>query len=392
MELYLADLQLAKFVQTIIDIVSVKAEQKGLDLVCDTVPDLPQWIRADEKRLRQVLLNLLSNAVKFTDRGKVVLRVRFTPPGRLCFEVQDSGVGIAADKLNAIFQPFEQTGDVQSRLGGTGLGLSISRQYARLMGGDIEVESRLGLGSTFRFELNVEATEAVMAVATAAGSTVTGYTGPRRKILVVDDVAENRNVVVDLLSPLGFELAEAVNGREGLKMAQRLRPDLILMDIAMPEMDGLEAARQLRQIEAFKDVPIIALSASVSAADSKQSLEAGMNVFIPKPFNMDRLLNQIAVLLRLDWIHSSPAMESAAAPEAVGPIAVPPMEEMEVLHQLARLGNMQNIMEHANHLMELNERYRPFAHQLMQLAKGYESRAILRFVQQSLDGMLNPHG
>ena len=382
MELSLAGFQLAKFVQILVEIVGVKAAQKGLDFVCDMAPDLPQWIRADEKRLRQVLLNLLSNAVKFTDRGQVVLRVRSSPPDRLRFEVQDSGVGIAAHQLESIFQPFEQAGDVQRRLGGTGLGLPISRQYVRLMGGDIQVESRLGQGSTFWFELQMQVVQTE--TAPTAGRIVTGYRGPRKKILTVDDVDENRAVVANMLRPLGFEVIEAATGRDGLEMAQRQRPDLILMDIVMPEMGGLEATRYLRQLEVLKEVPIIALSASVSGIDSEKSLMAGANAFLPKPVDLDKLLGQIATWLQLEWTYSLLAAQSSSALGAMDVIVTPPAEEMEVLHHLAKLGNMDSIVKHATYLAGLDESYRPFANQLCLLAKGYRSKAILHFVEQHM--------
>ena len=378
-ELYLVDIQLSRFVQTLIGIIGVKAAQKGLDLVCDMAPDLPQGIRVDERRLRQVLLNLLSNAVKFTDHGQVVLRLRFVPPSRVCFTVQDTGIGIAADQLDAIFQPFEQVGNMQHRLGGTGLGLTISRQYARLMRSDIQVESQVGQGSTFWFELEVQTikTEA----ATAPVKIMIGYTGQRRKILVVDDIAGNRAAMVDLLAPLGFEVTEAANGREALEMVQGLWPDLILMDIVMPEMDGLEATQRLRTLDAFKDVPIIAMSAGASGADREESIAAGMNAFLPKPIDMDGLLHQIAALLQLDWIYDSLAATPVLASGGIGSIVVPPVAEMEVLYRLARLGNMGHILEHANYLLQLDERYRPFASQLSLLAKEYQSKALLRFVE-----------
>ena len=386
MELYLADLQCPQFMQDIAAIVSVKAAQKGLELVCELAPDLPQWVRADEKRLRQILLNLLSNAVKFTDRGRVTLLVRFAPPAQLCFEVQDSGVGITADQLETIFAPFEQAGDIQHRVGGTGLGLAISRQYVRLMGGEIQVESQPGQGSTFRFEVAAQPVQAATAV--AASRTVTGYAGPRKKVLVVDDIAENRAVVIDLLTPLGFEVVEAANGRAGLELAQRLRPNLILMDIVMPELDGLAATRRLRQLEAFREVPILAMSASVSASDSAQSLAAGMNAFLPKPLEADKLLEQMARLLQLEWTHSPKQAES---PSEEGPIVVPPMEEMEVLHRLARLGNMREIMAQADRLARLDERYRPFANQLSSLAKGYQSKAVLHLVEEHRQSSVASH-
>ena len=384
MELYPTDVRLTRFVHTLVEIISMKAAEKGVQFICDMAPDLPRWIMVDEKRLRQVLLNLLSNAVKFTDRGQVTLQVRFTPPARLRFEVRDSGIGIPADQLDTIFQPFEQAGEAQRRLGGTGLGLTVSRQYARLMGSDIHVESRIGQGSTFWFEIEVQMVEAETAMAPAW--IVTGYAGPRKKILIVDDVAENRAVVADLLTPLGFEVAEAANGREGLERAQSLHPHLIVMDIAMPEMDGLEAARRLRRLPAFRDVPIIALSASVSPGDSEQSLAAGMNSFLPKPFDVNRLLSQIAALLRLDWVHDRPAeAEALSEPEAIEAVVLPSEEEMKVLHRLAQLGNMQNILKQANYLAELDERYRPFANQLRLLAKAYQSKAILHLVESYLN-------
>ena len=377
MELYPVDMHLPRFVQTLTEIIGVRAVQKGLELVCDLAQEAPPWLRADEKRLRQVLLNLLSNAVKFTDRGRVTLRVRFAPPARLCFEVQDTGVGIAADQLETIFAPFEQAGDPRRRLTGTGLGLAISRQYVRLMGGEIQVESQPGQGSTFRFE--VEAPPVQAATAVAVSRTVTGYAGPHRKVLVVDDVAENRAVVSDLLTPLGFEVTEATNGREGLEMAQHVRPDLIVMDIAMPELDGLATARHLRQLEAFQEVPIIAMSASVSANDSEQSLAVGMNAFLPKPLNADKLLEQMARLLQLEWSYGATRAE---APSETEPIVAPPADEMEALHRLALLGNMQDIMAQADRLAQLDERYRPFANQLSSLAKGYQSKAVLRLVKE----------
>jgi len=377
MDLFLIDIELASFLNSIVQMVSVKAVQKGLDFVCDVAPDVPRSIHVDGKRLRQVLLNLLSNAVKFTDRGQVTLQVRFTPPERLCFEVQDTGVGIDANQLDLIFQPFEQVGDVQHRLGGTGLGLAISRQYVRLMGGDIHVQSRPGQGSTFWFELTVPVVEAVTVVPLAR--TVIGYNGPRKKILVVDDVAENRTVAAGMLKSLGFEVVEATNGREAVELAQSLRPHLILIDSAMPEMDGLEAVRRLRRLAAFKDVPIIA----ASAGDSEKCLEAGMNAFLTKPIEMSKLLSQMVRLLPLDWIYDA-GTPSTSRPEAVEPLVMPPVEELEVLYHLARLGNMQEILARAAYLTELDQRYGPFASQLRLLAKGYQSKALLSLVERCL--------
>jgi PAS domain S-box-containing protein len=388
LELTRTDIVLAEFLRMIAELIKVRAVQKGLSFISDIAPDLPRGIRADAGRLRQILLNLLSNAVKFTDRGQVRLRVRFSPPARLRFEVQDTGIGVSTEHLETIFHPFEQVSDPQRRLGGTGLGLAISRQFARLMGGDIRVTSELGAGSTFWFELEVPVIETV-AVAPPE-RLVTGYEGPRKKVLVVDDVAANRAMAVDLLRQLDFDVSEAVNGRDGLEKAQAIRPDWILLDVVMPEMDGLEVARRLRQLPGFQDVPVIAMSASASRGDEQQSLAAGANAFVPKPIDLHNLLAQIAMLLKLEWTYALPRPEPTAPRETDGPLVAPPPQEMETLHRLALVGDMRAIVRQATHLTDLDERYRPFAARLCQLAKGYQSQAILSLVEQYLNGRRAP--
>jgi DNA-binding response OmpR family regulator len=382
LELNRTDMALAKFLRIIAEIIKLKARQKDLTFICDMAPDLPAGIHTDESRLRQVLLNLLANAVKFTDRGQVSLRVRFSPPDRLRFEVQDTGIGISADQLETIFKPFEQVSDPQRQLGGAGLGLAISRQFVRLLGGEIHVTSEVGVGSTFWFELDVPVVQTV--VAAPPERLVTGYEGPRKKVLVVDDVAANRTMAIDLLTEFGFDVIEAVNGREALAKAQATRPDWILMDIVMPEMDGLEATRLLRQLPGFEHVPIIAMSASASGSDEQASLAAGVNAFVRKPIDLEELLTQIATLLKLHWTYEPKAVPSAKV-EAVGPLVAPPARELEHLYRLARLGNMRDIAQWAQQVAELDERYRPFADQLRLMAKGYQSKAILTLVERYLE-------
>jgi PAS domain S-box-containing protein len=381
LELSVTDIALAKFLRLIVEIIDVKARQKGLEFICEVAPPTPRGIRADEGRLRQVLLNLLTNAVKFTDRGRVSLRVRFASPSRLLFEVHDTGIGVNADHLETIFQPFEQVSDAQRRLGGAGLGLAISRRFVRLMGSDIKVTSQVGAGSTFWFELDVPVIEAETLA--APERLVTGYKGPPKKVLVVDDVAANRAMAVDMLRPLGFDVVEAVNGTEALHKAQAARPDWILMDMVMPEMDGLEATRRLRQLPGLKSVPIIAMSASASDSDERKSLAAGANAFVPKPIDVDQLLTHIATLLKLHWTYELPAASSAEN-EAVALLVAPPRHELETLHNLARRGNMRAIMQWAERVAGLDARYRPVADQLRLLAKGYQSKAILTLVERYL--------
>jgi len=292
LELRAAPLALAPFLQDIVNIICMRAEQKQLQFTYDADDELPAMVLADEKHLRQVLLNLLGNATKFTDRGEVGLRVTSLPGGDeaalIRFEVRDSGIGITDADLRTLFQPFQQVGDIERRRGGTGLGLAISRQLVRLMGSDIAVTSVSGQGSVFAFELRLPL--AALPDAPPADRIVVGYDGERKKVLVVDDVEENRMVLIDMLRPLGFLTYEAHNGREGVERAQALQPDLILMDNVMPVMNGLDATRLLRELPALKHVPVLAISASASQADRDIAVEAGATDFVTKPFRATELL------------------------------------------------------------------------------------------------------
>lgn len=380
----ISDVPLAGFVDVIRDIIDVKAEQKHLEFICEVADDAPDGVRADERRLRQVMLNLLANAVKFTDSGCVSLLVSRSEANRVRFEVRDTGVGIGHDQLNTIFEPFEQLGAAARRAGGTGLGLAISREFVRAMGGEIEVESRLGQGSTFRFELPPASVTPVLRITAAPASlssTATGYEGPRRKVLVVDDIEVNRAIVVDLLDRLGFDTVEAQDGRDGFETAQRERPALILTDIVMPGMNGLELTRNLRQSQGFAHVPIIAMSASPSGINKAMSMEAGVNAFLPKPVDLETLLAQIAALLGLRWIHASPA-DRDVTPEVS--LAAVPRRQMEELHHLARLGDMHEIIAWAESLAARDSRYRSFTGQLCALARNYQSKSILHLVERYL--------
>ena len=212
-ELQLAPVNLPEFMQGISDIIRIKSDEKSLDFICTIAPDVPAFVRTDQKRLRQVLLNLLSNAVKFTDHGRVDMRVKVLslPEGtlRLRFEVEDTGTGLSEDQLKLVFHPFVQVGDEQHRSGGTGLGLTISRQLVKLMGGDIQVESTFGKGSCFYFDIPELLADSV-GIGQAPGL-VTGYQGARKRVMVVDDTEASRHVLSDTLSVLGFTVIQESN-------------------------------------------------------------------------------------------------------------------------------------------------------------------------------------
>ncbi len=381
-ELQASDFALGNFLRSLSDLVRVKADERGLKFVCEASSALPTCIRADQKRLRQVLLNLLSNAIKSTDHGQITLEVSRTGLNRLRFEVRDTGIGIAEDQLDIIFQAFEQAGDANRRIAGAGLGLAISRQFVRLMGGELRVASRLGEGSRFWFE--IDTTEVEAAHAGDPEGPIKAYLGPRRSILVIDDIDENRQVVVDMLTPLGFTMHEGGSGVEGVERATRLQPDLILIDVFMPELDGLEATRRMRRIPALADAPIIAMSASASRGDEQSCLAAGTNAFLPKPLDMGRLLGLIGELLHLQWVHADVHAEPATRHVASAPLVAPPPGELEALHHLALRGNMRGIKAEAGRIEALDNRYNAFAQELRRLADGFQSKAMLKFVERHL--------
>jgi PAS domain S-box-containing protein len=386
LELFPEAFNLPSFLENLASLIRVKAEQQSLLFTYEASPELPRAVRADEKRLRQVLLNLLDNAVKFTDRGQVWLRAQVldgTGPGsasrhaRLRFEVLDTGIGMSQEQLNQIFRPFVQVGDVQRRLSGTGLGLAISRQLVRLMGGEIHVESKLGQGSLFCFDLSLPAETKVAAISTQRN--VSGHAGPRKRILIVDDTPANRMLLVHLLGALGFEISEATDGHEALERTQATRPDLILMDMVMPGMGGLEATRRLRQMEGLQQVPVIAVSASASGADEKQCRAAGADAFISKPIRQELLLQEIGTLLGLTWLYEEP-MEPLVSDEGVSPLVAPPREELEALRKLAMAGKFRDVHERALRLPALGEQYRSFSDKLSSMAMRFDSKAVLDLV------------
>jgi signal transduction histidine kinase/DNA-binding LacI/PurR family transcriptional regulator/DNA-binding response OmpR family regulator len=406
LELMPSDIDLPTFLSAVANLIRVRADAKDLHFTYMVDPDLPPMILADETRLRQILLNLLGNAVKFTDRGQVTFRVlpveardlgleaseavqtsslKPLASSLIRFEVEDTGPGIPADELARIFQPFEQGGERARREGGTGLGLAISRQLVRAMGGDIQVTSAIGQGSTFWFELAVPVLES-LARTPSATQVVIGYTGPRRSVLVVDDIATNRALLVELLTGLRFTVYQAANGQEGIELAQAHQPDLILMDRSMPVLDGLEATRRIRQLAALQQTPIVVVSASVTAADRAASLAAGANAFVPKPIRQAELLEQISHLLNMDWVEAELVVESE---EAVAQAGLP-LDEAQRLYTLARQGAILEFRERLDALERRGPQYSSCVAELRQLARRYrlrEIRALLEpYVQESNNG------
>ncbi len=287
-------------VKEVLDLLAEPARHKALEITRIVERDVPEYVLGDPVRLRQVLTNLIGNAIKFTARGEVKVTVRLEHAhGReqLYFSVTDTGVGILHEARNRLFQPFSQAdGSTTRKFGGTGLGLSISKRLVELMGGEIGVESTFGAGSTFWFRLPVERAEFDGAPAAPKGGTrapARDERGERARprVLLAEDNVVNRRVATRMLENLGCAVDVAIDGRDALRAAGRSDYALILMDCHMPELDGLEATRELRRIEAGTErhVPVVALTANAMGGDRQRCIEAGMDDYLSKPIEMAEL-------------------------------------------------------------------------------------------------------
>jgi signal transduction histidine kinase/ActR/RegA family two-component response regulator len=401
MDLNFTEFHFPSFLEGVTEICRVKAEQKGIEFIYQPDGLLPVGIKSDEKRLRQVLINLLSNAIKFTEKGSVTFLVKNQKLEsanttdriihRICFQVEDTGVGINKENLEKIFLPFEQVGAVHKQSEGTGLGLAISQKIATMMGGSLNVKSKTGKGSIFWLEIDVvESIEWAEISNESYQRRIIGFKEPKQKILIVDDRWENRSVVSNLLQPIGFEMIEAENGQEGLDKAHEMNPDLIICDLAMPIMDGHEMIEVLRQDELFKNIPIIVSSASVFETDRQKSIEAGANEFLPKPIQSDILLNSIQQLLGLEWIYEGPKESNQI--HDINPLKIkcsglvlPSIEDLHLLYDLSRKGLIHNLNQEMERIEKADRQLRPFIKEIRQLVKSYQLTKIRSFIEPYLD-------
>ncbi len=368
--------------------VQAKAKAKGLHLIIQTADDLPQYIATDEGKLRQILLNLVGNGIKFTETGSVTVRVHplRSHPVTLVFEIEDTGIGIADEALDQLFQPFTQVNARDHSEAGTGLGLAISRRFVRLMGGDITVQSTLGQGSQFKFNIRAVLSEALPPASNALRGRVVGL-APNQltyRILIVEDQPENSQLLLELLTPLGFELCCAKDGKAGIALWQQWQPHLILMDLRMPIVDGVKATQTIRALEYdqakaqgrprpsrvprpgpahsaldrqnLNRTKILALTASPFEETKANAIAIGCDDFLRKPIQFSLLLEKLAEHLSITYLYQSldqsaqsppgPVDAEPLSPQALGEIlAAMPPEWIQHLHELAVKGADRPILE-----------------------------------------------
>jgi CheY-like chemotaxis protein len=298
---------LRPFLADLVRVTEPLARDKGLAFSWHVDPAAPDVIMADPLRLRQVLLNLLSNAVKFTPNGAVTLQVENSPaplatPGStgLRFSVRDTGIGLASENLQDLFKPFVQADmSFTRRFGGAGLGLAIARRLVQKMGGDIGVESKEGQGSVFHFTLRFPAREAPPASALPASAAPIQNSGRNRRVLLIEDDVSNRFLVEIILRKAGYECEAAEDGEEGLRRFEEKPPDLVLLDIQLPRMNGLEVTARIRELDqaAGRHTPIVAITAYAMRGDRERFLAAGMDAYVAKPIQTAALLAAMNAVL-----------------------------------------------------------------------------------------------
>ncbi len=380
-----------------------KAESKGLKLIFERATDLPQFICTDETKLRQVLVNLLSNAIKFTKTGSVTLRVKAEgqrgrggadsevsseskapwaegqrgredflerlPSTHLYFQVEDTGEGIAPEEINKLFEPFVQTQTGRNSQEGTGLGLPISQRFVRMMGGDITISSKLGIGSIFEFDIEALLAAPETIPVRSSNRQIVGLESgqPNYRILIVEDKLENRRLLLELLVPVGFEVKEATNGFEAIELTKSWSPQLILMDMRMPVLDGYEATRQIKA-RGDRFPKIIALTGSAFEEDRQTALSAGCDDFIRKPFRSQTLFEKMSEQLGIRYRYASaivsdnrannlktfPPDRSMSLDELKESLSSMPKDWLEKVHKAATEVNSKQILKAIEQIPQSN--------------------------------------
>jgi signal transduction histidine kinase/CheY-like chemotaxis protein len=414
------------------DMFQLKADDKGLQLICDRpwrcalrnrASDVPRYLRTDEVKLRQVLINLLNNAIKFTQEGGVSIKVKsqnpyggaalpgneflFTAPSKvkseaetqttnnkqqttITFEVEDTGPGIAPEELDSLFEAFVQTKTGKESQEGTGLGLPISRQFVQLMGGDITVSSEVGRGTLFKFDITVSVVDATSIETTRSTRRVIALEPNQQsyRILIVDDKQDNRQLLIKLLNPLGFELKEASNGTEAVKIWDSFEPHLIWMDMRMPVMDGYQATKRIKLTTKGQATAVIALTASVLEEERAVVLSAGCDDFMRKPFQEADIFEVMNKHIGVRYVYDEPTahtgstvsktdIKNALNPEA---LATLPNELLANLKHAASFAYMAEIDSYIDEIRSYNAN---LADALATLALDFEYGKIVTLIQQA---------
>jgi PAS domain S-box-containing protein len=380
MQLQVADFYFTDFLRRIVDICQVIANKKRIHLKYSASQDCPVCVKGDEKRLRQVLLNLINNAIKFTNAGQVsfeVLRVN----DLIRFIVKDTGIGIPNNKLQYIFEPFHQLDSQNNQSDGTGLGLAISRRIIQLMNSDIFVSSRINEGSTFWFEIHLPEVFTKMKKKKKRDRWAE-INGKGYRVLIVDDNRMNRQFFVQILQQNSFELCEAEDGFQAIELTEKFRPHLILMDIMMPRMSGIDAINEIRKQPKNSDIIIFTVSANAEMRNLCNEKPNSCNEFLLKPLDMGVFYSKLTKYLNVD---APPENEKDNASDKPSEKITPPsVSDIQELYQMAKTGNVLRVEKMARNLEDKNQLYQLFSNKIQEMAKGFKINELKSYLEQFL--------
>lgn len=374
LQVYSNEINIQDFLDQIVDMFRPQAQAKGLVFIHERSPALPQFVRTDEKRLRQILVNLLSNAIKFTDEGSVTFDVGYRSQVAT-FTVADTGRGISEKDLTRIYEPF-QRGEAESvrPMPGLGLGLTITRLLTNTLGGEISVASVKDEGSTFRVRLMLSAVMRAVAAAPQE-KRIVGYDGPRRTIVVADDNEDHREMMREILAPLDFIVLTAAGGGECLTLIEGIMPDLFLVDILMPGMNGWQLVSRLR--EAGQTAPVLMLSANIGDAAVLSDSDDSHNDAIGKPVDIRQLRDKLALHLGLKWIYADAAPAVPVKIEA--PMLSPGAAHVQELLRLGEIGYIRGIEAKLSDLAKV-EANQPFTEELRAYVAAFDLAGFMTFL------------
>jgi CheY-like chemotaxis protein len=345
------EFNLKAILQQLVDMFQMQANKKGIKFHYIIKGNIPSYVATDKQRFRQILINLISNAIKYTEQGSVTFEISYRNQVAH-FNIADTGAGISQENQDLIFKPFEQVRNTHTQaIGGTGLGLTISRSLAELMGGEITLSSMLGQGSIFTFRLMLLSINREQTEPEYAKTKAIGYDGSRKTILVIDDDENQRRLMHDLLNPLGFNFMSTLDAKSGFSILETNPIDLILLDVRMPEIDGWQMIKQLR--EKKYSMPVIMVSANARDAEFNLQAEGYHNDYIAKPLNLDTLLGKIGRLLELNWQYKNIQQANLLTvnnEHISKPLAKAP--EYQALMALAEIGYLSGFKDKFSELKE----------------------------------------
>lgn len=391
LDLHQDQVHIAVLMEQLVHMFRLQAEAKGLVFIYECKDRLPEFVRTDEKRLRQILINLLSNAIKYTEKGSVVFKLRYRSQVAE-FTITDTGEGIAPENIERIFRPFERVRRAGSTATGTGLGLTITRLLSEIMGGDIAVTSTPGVGSTFKASLMLASiSKPHPEFITAPVQTIYGYKGAVRTLMLVDDEASHRQLMRAMLAPLGFEIIELDNPLLVLdRLTQEIDnnncPDLVMLDVSMPGISGWQLAKQLR--EAGYHSPIIMVSADASEgkdlpAHDNTDVAPLHDAYVIKPVRINLLLDHIGRLLNLVWCYEKQET-TAPVSQLIGALELPADNHLDDIAHLASIGHKKGLQDKIQELEKSTTAHPAFIQELKKLTANFQFEKILALVDAAV--------